>query len=127
MQGSVWSSQSCTSTMDKLPEQAYANESLLYKYKGEVSVPPLGMVDDIITIQKCGSAAVTINSEVNAFVEQKKMTLSTKKCTRIHVGKKCNQCEKLYVHQQEMEDSDEVKYLGDILHNNGKIKATIAK
>ena len=55
------------------------------------------------------------------------MTLSTKKCTRIHVGKKCNQCEKLYVHQQEMEDSDEVKYLGDILHKNGKIKATIAK
>ena len=127
MQGSVWGSLLCTSSMDKLPQRAYTNEALQYKYKGEVVVPPLGMVDDIITIQKCGTASVTINSEVNAFVEQKKMTLSTKKCTRIHVGKKCNECEKLYVHQEVMVDSDEVKYLGDILHKNGKIKATVAR
>ena len=127
MQGSVWGSLSCTSSMDKLPQRAYTNEALQYKYKGEVVVPPLGMVDDIITIQKCGTASVTINSEVNAFVEQKKLTLSTKKCTRIHVGKKCNECEVLYVHQEVMVDSDEVKYLGDILHKNGKIKATVAK
>ena len=55
------------------------------------------------------------------------MTLSAKKCTRIHIGKKCNECEKLYVHQQEMGNSDEVKYLGDILNKNGKIKSTIMK
>ena len=111
--------------MDKLPKQAYENEALLYKYKGEVLVPPLEMVDDILTIQKCGMASMTINAQVNAFIEQKKLTLGLKKCTKIHVGKKCNDCEKLFVHQDEMEDSLEVKYLGDILHENGKSKATI--
>ena len=59
-------------------------------------VPPLGMVDDIISVQKCGNTSVTINTEVDAFVEQKKFTLATKKCTRICVGKKCNECEKIY-------------------------------
>ena len=36
MQGSVWGSLSCTSSMDKLPQRAYTNEALQYKYKGEV-------------------------------------------------------------------------------------------
>ena len=44
MQGTVWGSLFCTSTMDKLPKEAYENEELLYKYKGEVLVPPLEMV-----------------------------------------------------------------------------------
>ena len=65
-------------------------------------VPPLGMVDDIISVQKCGNASVTINAEVNAFVEQKKLTLATKKCTRIRVGNNCNEFEKLYLHNEEM-------------------------
>ena len=42
-------------------------------------MPALGMVEDIITVQKCGNASVTINAEVNAFVEQKKLTIATKK------------------------------------------------
>ena len=62
--------------IDKLPQKAYAEEAWLYKYKGEVSVPPLCMVDDVLTIQKCGATAVTINDEVNAFFEQKKLKLS---------------------------------------------------
>ena len=53
MQGTVWGSLFCTATIDKLSQQAYTDKTLLYKYKGEVSVPPLGMVDDVLTIQKC--------------------------------------------------------------------------
>ena len=40
MQGTVWGSLFCTATIDKLSHQAYADKTLLYKYKGEVSVPP---------------------------------------------------------------------------------------
>ena len=68
--------------------------------------------------------SLTMNAIVNAFIEQKKLTLAVKKCSKIHIGKKCNDCEKLYVHQDEMVESSEVKYLGDILHENGKSKAT---
>ena len=88
MQGTVWGSFISTNTMDKLPKKLYQNSHLLYKYKGEVTVPPLEMVDDILTVQNCGMASETINTEVNAFVEQKKLTLGHKKCVKVHVGKK---------------------------------------
>ena len=67
MQGTVWGSLFCTATIDKLPKKVYTEETLLYKYKGEVSVPPLGMVDDVHTVQKCGATSAAINNEVNSF------------------------------------------------------------
>ena len=88
MQGTVWGSIFCTNTMDKLPKKLYKYSELLCKYKGEVTVPPLEMVDDILTVQKCGMASEKINTEVNLFVEQKKLTLGFKKCVKVHVGKK---------------------------------------
>ena len=46
MQGSVWGPLCCTTTMDKIGQQAYKTGAPLYMYKGMVSVPSLGMVDD---------------------------------------------------------------------------------
>ena len=60
---------------------------MLYKYKGEVLVPPLEMVDGILSVQKCGPTAQAMNAEVNAFIELKKFKLSSDKCVQIHVGK----------------------------------------
>ena len=87
MQGSVWGSLFCTTTMDKLGQFAYEHPDLLYMYKGLVAVPPICMVDDIMSLQKCSEAG-NINSTINAFVQLKKLTLSGKKCNIIHVGKK---------------------------------------
>ena len=56
----------CTTTMDQLAQMVYLKEDLLYKYKGLVSVPPVCMVDDVMSIQKC-SDAVKINAAINAF------------------------------------------------------------
>ena len=56
---------------------------------------------------------------------RKKIRLSQKKCVRIHVGKKCKQCEKLYVHEEEINEAHEVKYLGDFIHENGRPNSTI--
>lgn len=104
---------------------ARKKDELLYKYKGEVSVPPMEMVDDILTVQKCGSASRTINAEVNAFIEQTKLTLGHKKCVKIHIGSRCDECDNLFVHDKSINQSHEVKYLGDVLHENGKPKSTI--
>ena len=125
MQGTVWASLFCAATMDKLAKLAYKNKELLYMYKGKVSVPPLLMVDDILTVQKCRATSGAINSEVNAFIEQKKLRLGQKKCFKIHVGNKCNECTLLFVHEERMNEAQDIKYLGDILHENGKPKATI--
>ena len=77
MQGSVWGSLFCTTTMEKLGKLCYENKELLYKYKNVVDVPPLGMVDDILSIQKCTDAK-KINVTINTFIEMKKLTLSQK-------------------------------------------------
>ena len=56
-------------------------------YKGVAAVPPLLMVDNILTVSKCSTTASAMNATVNAFIENKKLKLSHKKCSAIHVGK----------------------------------------
>ena len=53
MQGTVWGSILCAATTDKLAKRVYLEKKHLYKYKGEVDVPPLEMVNDILTVQNC--------------------------------------------------------------------------
>ena len=128
MQGTVWGSLCCTASMDKLGQLVYNNSELLYKYKGEVDIPSLGMVDDILSIQKCSSDSMQANAVINAFVESKKLTLSKEKCHRIHIEKKrtaSNDCLELKVHDDKMHDSTKEKYLGDILDESGKIRQTV--
>ena len=128
MQGTVWGSLMCTATMDKLGKLVYNNDNLLYKYKGVVDVPSLGMVDDILAVQKCSEKSVEINSVINAFIESKKLKFSDEKCHRIHISKKNVKdlkCPVLKVHDKKMKDSMKEKYLGDILDNSGTIRKTI--
>ena len=53
MQGTVFGSIICTSVIDKLAKIFYQDKVILYKYKGEVEVPVLGMVDDVLAVNKC--------------------------------------------------------------------------
>ena len=76
MQGTVNSGLFCTCSMDKLAKLVYGNKSLIYKYKGVADVPPLEMVDDVLTITKCSITSVAMNATVNAFIENKKLQLS---------------------------------------------------
>ena len=50
MQGTVFGSLICTSVIDKLAKIFYSDSKLLYKYKGKVEVPLLGMVDDVSNV-----------------------------------------------------------------------------
>ena len=60
----------------------------MFKYRGQVSVPPLEMVDDVVTDANCGADSVNLNAKVNTFVEHKKLKLSAKKCSNLHIGNK---------------------------------------
>ena len=123
-QGTVWGGLMCTTTMDQLGKQVYKDNSLTYRYKGKVAVPPLEMVDDVVTVSKCGATAVTLNTTVNTFIEHKKLRLNAKKCAKMHIGKKCMNCPKLKVHDTEMKTSEKEKYLGDFINTSGNIKDT---
>ena len=119
MQGTVWGSLFCTTTMDKLGQLVYKNEDLLYKYKNQLNIPSLGMVDDVLSVQKCSTEAVKINAVINAFIESKKLNLSKTKCHRIHVSKKNpganHECPELRVHNSKMENSDRENILVTLL------------
>ena len=129
MQGTVWGSMLCTASMDKLGQLVYGNKDLIYKYKGVVETPTLGMVDDVLSVQKCSNDAVKMNATVNAFIEGKKLKLSIKKCHRIHIGNKKTKeepkCKELKVHDHKMKESKEEKYLGDLINTSGTIRKTI--
>ena len=128
MQGTVWSGLMCTASMDKLCKSIYNNEELLFKYRGIVNIPPLEMVDDILTAVKCGEKSSDLNLAVNNFVEHKKLKLSAKKCGNIHVGNKASKskCPVKVVNGETMKESDKEKYLGDYLTSNANSKESLS-
>ena len=107
MQGGVWGSLKCTTTMDQLNKSLLQDEELTYKYKVDdsIAIGVLGMVDDTLSISKCGNTTVKKNAVINYFVETQRLTLSQDKSVSIHIGRKqkCRQpCPKLKVHTGDM-------------------------
>ena len=104
-----------TAVMDKLAKNFYSDKNLVYKYKNKVSVPVLGMVDDVLSVSKCSSASVSSNSTINSFMELNKLKLAEKKCAKIHVGKQSSNCPTLKVHGADMKQSSAEKNILVIL------------
>ena len=98
----------------------------LYKYKKSVLIPPLSMVDDVLSITKCGLATIEANSILNAKIESKKLRMSKDKCSKMHISKKQTECSvKVKVHETVMKETNSITYLGDVLLPTGKIDDTI--
>ena len=128
LQGSVWGSLKCTSSMDRLNKIILPQDNLTYPYKGDPSIKigVLGMVDDNLAIAKCGTSSLQKNAVINSFIEMQRLTLSQDKSVVLHVGKKCkNQCPILKVHQSDMKLSQTVRYLGDIISSSGSLRPCI--
>ena len=88
MQGSVWGSLKCTSTMDKLNQVAMSDKTLQYHYKGDQNIPigVLGMVDNTLGVSECGKQAIRKNSVINSFMETQRLKLSKEKSVVLHYG-----------------------------------------
>ena len=130
MQGSVWGSLKCTTTMDKLNKIALSDESLQYRYKGDPNIPigVLGMVDDTLGVSKCGQEAIRKNAVINSFMETQRLTLSKEKSVVLHYGKesKCAlPCPTLKVHKDDMLKQVSTKYLGNILSTSGNMNENV--
>ena len=99
----------------------------MFKFRGQVNVPPLEMVDNIVTAANCGEESVNLNAKVNTFVEHKKLKLSAKKCSNIHIGNKTtrNNCPNKFSVNEIMKESNKEKYLGDFLRKRANSKDTI--
>ena len=114
-----------------------------YLYKGEVEIPPLSMVDDVVCISECGYQTAMANAYIQCKTSSKKLQFGPTKCKKIHVGKQHEEhkCQPLYVDswvennennngkvelkdvcvgEEIMEEKEEEKYLGDVISKDGR-------
>ena len=82
------------------------------------------MVDDILCLTSAENS-VNMNNLVNTFIESKNLTLSSKKCFQIQIGKGHQYFPKLKVHETVMKESDQEKYLGDMAAQNSTIQTSV--
>ena len=123
MQGTVWGSLLCPSTVDSLGKKCYEHKENLYMYKG-VPILPLCMVDDIISVANVKQTE-NINNLIYTFIESKNLKLSQTKCFQFHIGKGHRACPKLQVHNNDMKEVDYEKYLDDVIDKTGRIQTII--
>ena len=48
MQGEVFGPLECAVSVDKFGKECLDDKKYLYSYKGEVGIPPLAMIDDLV-------------------------------------------------------------------------------
>ena len=77
MQGGKWGPLKCSNTIDKIGKKCVNRGEHLYTYKGRVRIMPLGMVDDLLAIAKCGTKSKEINTFINTEIEMKKLKFQT--------------------------------------------------
>ena len=102
------------------------DESVLYKFKGIIFIPPLQMAGDVLMISRCGIETIEANSILNYKMESKKLRLSKDKCYHMYISKNGSKCpSELKVHNFPMEKVDSALYLGDLITASGSVDETI--
>ena len=155
-QGDVFGPILCSNQVDTFGKECLEEGKYNYTYKGEVEIPPLGMVDDLLCISECGHKTAMVNAYINHKTSSKKLQFGVNKCKKLHVGHsqvdyKCQdlivenwdevemkndvtgelEMKDVQVGDHLMEEKEEEKYLGDVISTDGRniknIKARIAK
>ena len=85
-QGDVFGPILCSNQVDTFGKECIEEGKYNYSYKGEVAIPPLGMVDDLLCITECGHKTAMMNGYINFKTTSKKLQFGGKKCKKLHVG-----------------------------------------
>ena len=150
-QGDVFSPSLCAVQVDTHGKLCLENYKHLYQYKGEVGLPPLAMIDDLLLIQNCGYKSAALNAYINARTSTKSLQYGVIKCKKIHIGKRRNmdicsdisvdawevqevtdihtglaETNDIYIGKDKIESTISSKYLGDIVSGSGNNEATVA-
>ena len=100
MQGEVFSSTLCTSTLDLVSQECPLKP---YKYRNSVEITKAGFLDDILDITYCGSQTQHMNTYTNDEISKRKLQFSVDKCKRMHIGKKKNKCKEIFIDNWKIE------------------------
>ena len=116
MQGTVLAPLKCSVSIDTIGKEALTfMHDDLYKYRNCVAIPPLSMIDDILAVSHCSVNSIKMNAVTESKVNSKKLDMSHKKCSCIHIGNKKSQCRPLTINESVMKHTSKEKYLGSIL------------
>ena len=99
MQGDVLAPLISSIQVDTMGKECLEEGKHPYFYKNKVPIPPLGLVDDLLTISPCGYQTTMMNTYINSKSAMKKLQFGTSKCIKMHIGKTCNKtlCKDLFV------------------------------
>ena len=125
-QGGTWGSMLCSNSIDTIGKKCRDRGVHCYYYKKRTRILPLGFVDDLNGVAKCGQESQDLNTFINTQIELKRLRFHVPdrngktKCHKLHVGRSHKNCPVLKVHGTVMPEVSEETYLGDILSNDGK-------
>ena len=103
MQGTVPAPLKASVQLDTLGKECIETGEGLFKYKDCVNIAPLIMIDDVLAISSCCNDCFKLNAIVQSKIETKQLMFGTKKCLKLHIGRKCVATyPTLKVHDQEM-------------------------
>ena len=75
IQGDVFGPMFCGKHLDGIGKESLESSKYTYQYKGLVEIPPLIMLDDLITISVCGHKTAMVNSYVKFHTSSKKIAV----------------------------------------------------
>ena len=127
IQGDVFGPILCSNQVDTFGKECLEESKYNYTYRGEVEIPPLSMIDDLVCVSECGPSSSMMNGFINSKTNSKKLAFGVSKCKKLHVGKTKVEfkCQDLYVDNWTEiaieDDNDEVK-IKDVFEGKVKIE-----
>ena len=134
-QGTVLGPLKCANQMDSISRECIRDDNGLYKYRGVLRLSPLGMIDDLACIARCGFDSVELNAIINGKINVKRLEFNKDKCVKLHISSNqgrtcCNTklgqsdqktvtCVQLEVQDTKMKECDTEKYIGDMISSDG--------
>ena len=77
-QGDVFGPMFCSKQVDNFGQECLEKGNYTYMYRGEVEIPPLSMVDDVLCILECGFKTTMSHAYISFKTDSKKLQFRAK-------------------------------------------------
>ena len=67
-QGTTLGPIKCSNQMDSISRECLRDNLDMYQYRNAVTIPPLGMIDDLAAVAKCGPESIILNAVINGKI-----------------------------------------------------------
>ena len=88
MQGDTWAPAMASAQVDSFGKEMLVNNPrYMFKFKGDVPIPLLGQVDDLLGVAEAGFKSEQLNVYVNVKTANKDLQFGSEKCSYMMVSK----------------------------------------